>query len=229
MFISEIYHLNIEDTGNGLRLTRNEYGGILVTLFARPFDHNHRLIDSAFQISAEGDYRDLHLYSAQLLDSNEVLVLLPSLSQKWFNEQNYSQLNEYCTTSAPAHEEAMISQHIMRTTYMKNGNEHLRTRAIVFTVPEDYKLSNEVFSPEAFNRIDPRSKMYTCPCEVSYRHESIQVQEKFFRAMWRFNKHTNSPLVTTIGPSHQDASLNDLNNACKRMNRTSPHRTNSHH
>ena len=75
-----------------------------------------------------------------------------------------------------------------------------------------------MFSPDAFNRIDPRSTMYTCPCVVFYHHQAVELKENFFRTVWRFNKRTINPLVTTVGPSHQDASLDALNRAFQRMN-----------
>lgn len=129
-------------------------------------------------------------------------------------------MNEQISTDDVAYSEIMASQLFMQTTYAKNGNEHLLVRAIVFTFPEDYEVSNEVFSSQAFRGLDPRSCMFVCPCDVTYLNGVEHIHEQYFRAIWRFNKHMKDALITTTAPNHQQVSLNNLNLSFSRMRAT---------
>lgn len=94
--------------------------------------------------------------------------------------------------------------------YTRNGYEHMRIRAVVFRFPDDYRVSNEIFSPEAFIGTDPRSKMIMRPCTISYTFEGFPVSNSYFRGFWRFNKIMTDPLITSATRSHHEESLNDL-------------------
>lgn len=200
-----------------MRLKRYEYGGIIITLFPTAFDVPPRLCEGGFQIDVQGDYRDQDSFSARLLPNNEILLLMPSISSKWLDSISYAQITANCDTGELGHSQAMNAHTIMRSTYLKEGNEALLIRAVVFSFPDHFPVSNEVFSSAAFLKTDPRSKMIMHPCNTSYNHKGWDVHETFFRAYWRFNKQINEPLLTTVAQNHNAESLNKLNEDFQRM------------
>ena len=158
----------------------------------------------------QGDYRDVSLFSAQLLPNNEILVLQPSISAKWLDEQSYSQMIQHANQLDVGYSQVINAQTIMRSMYLRNGNEHMRVRTMVFRFPDDYQVSNEIFSTDAFINADPRSKLYMWPCNIVYMHSGLPVSESFFHADWRFNKRMTAPQLTSVTRNHQDVSVSDL-------------------
>jgi hypothetical protein len=197
---------------------RYEYGGIIITHYGE-FEHNNRMCDGGIQINIEGDYRDANMCNARLLRTNEVMIQLPSLSHKWLNHENYDKMDVHLDfPSAKMKEHIMHSQNLMRSAYVKDGNEHLLIRAVVISFDDNFTLSNEVFSPDCINGFDVRTKMNLCPVEITYPHNEQNVTNGFFRACWRFNQIIKNPRTTTVGPNQHDKSLFELNAKFQSMN-----------
>lgn len=180
-----------------------------------------RIVESAFQITVEGEYIDQSYFMLRLLPSNEVLVQLPSVSNTFLDNNCYQQI---CSGWNVLHagdawqSHFATSQDVMRSAFTASGNEHLKVRVIILSFPDDYKVSNELFSAATFRGFDPRTKVYLYPCTVQYVHENTVAKHEFFRLAWRYNKSMDNPRTTNVGPSHIDTAFNALNKAFGRKN-----------
>jgi hypothetical protein len=200
----EFYHVDFQNF---------VYGGLVINE-VKEVHINGRICESAFQISVESEYIDQALYKSQLLPTNEVLVQLPSVSATFLDNACYHQIMSgwnILNAGDAWQPHFATSQDVMRSALTSCDCDHLKVRVVVLTFPDDYRVSNEIFSYSTHLGHDTRATVYVSPCTVQYLHGNKTMKHDYFRLCWRYNKSMDRPRTTNVGIGTIEAAFNSLN------------------
>jgi hypothetical protein len=199
-----------------LHLNRSSYADVLLTHFKVPFVHDGKRYDGV-EISTTGDFRDVSegLFKAHLLETNEVMIQLPSTRRPFRTEYKTSwKDNEHVKKDHPAFKAASAGHEAIRAELLsKRVPNNSLLRVMVLTFPDFFTLSNEIFSPNSTEL----AKKVLYPTGYKYKYQDIPIQNEFATVLWYFHKFTSNPPKVDGDEDDGDQALDYLDDCFKRV------------
>lgn len=195
--------MNIEVGASGLDIIRPNLHGVSFTHFTE-YQHEQHLY-AGFEIATYGTYHDVRVlrrYKAALISPNEVAVQLPAMNSMFHRE--YRTWRDHVVEGSNFHCERLFQGHTENGFKIKN-NPLLQVRILVFTFPDEIRLSNSIFSPDALhgNLVTHRVPMME---NVTTNRDTFEQHQ--IRMAWKV--HITQRAIRQVGEEDDFVELDDM-------------------